>query len=294
MCESGRSNRGFTLIEMLVVIAIIMLLIAILLPALKTVKETTRRMVCSTHVSQVVMALHIYGGESNQRLPGTDWRSPSWMRNGGSLLSMLGGISAGLELLKCPSFNGDYLTPFQGHPYAPPTVMPGDDPGARAYKNDIIRMQYTYVGGRGDCDRSNRGCLWPEDNGAPDYWKGWSCAGNCAALQDRDQVGPVLTLDYRSYPAAVAAFTDHMWTWRGITGPLGTPIHNANWDHIGGDVIPNHKGIKHNLFSHIDMHNWTEGGNVGFLDGHTVWRNGKAIKSRRPRVYGLYEPFVCY
>jgi len=287
MCHVGKSCRGFTLIEMLVVIAI-------LLPALRTVKETTRRMVCSTHVNQVVMALHIYGGENNHRLPGADWRSPSWMRNGGSLLSMLGSISVGLDLFKCPSFSGDYLIPYTGYPYPSPIVMPHDDGGARAYTNDIIRMQYTYIGGRGDCDRRDRGCLYPEDNGAPDMWKGWSCGGNCPVLQDPDNAGPVVTLDYRSYPAAAAIFTDHMWVWRGNSGPWGTPIHNANWDHIGGNVIPNHTSVSRHKVTHAYRFNWTEGGNVGFIDGHTAWRSGKAIASRRPQAWGHYEPFVCY
>jgi prepilin-type N-terminal cleavage/methylation domain-containing protein/prepilin-type processing-associated H-X9-DG protein len=287
-------GRGFTLIEMLVVLTIIMLLLAILLPALSTVKETTRRMVCSQQVKQVVLALHMYANENDHHLPGSNWISPSWMRNGGSLLSMLGGEAEGLGLFKCPSFDGEYYTPYVGHPYAPPIVIPHDDGGIGAIKNDIVRMQYTYVGGRGDCDRGNLGCLQPEEVFNSDMWKGWTCFGNCASLADPDKPGPALTLDYRSFPAEVGVFTDHMWLWRGPQGPWGTPIHNANWDTLGGDVIPNHTGSRLNRFSGAIRNNWTEGGNVGFMDGHALWRNGKEIKQRRPQAWGSYEPFVCY
>jgi prepilin-type N-terminal cleavage/methylation domain-containing protein len=51
---------AFTLIELLVVIAIIALLLAILIPALKSAKEQARRVICSTHLNQVGKALELY------------------------------------------------------------------------------------------------------------------------------------------------------------------------------------------------------------------------------------------
>ena len=52
--------------------------------------------------------------------------------------------------------------------------------------------------------------------------------------------------------------------------------------------------FEHNNFSNTDMHNWTEDGNVGFVDGHVAWCSGKVIKQRPPDAWGLYNPFVCY
>jgi len=58
---------GFTLVEMLVVVTLIVLLIAMLLPALGTAKEKGRRSVCASQLHQVFMATVDYSLD-NQRL----------------------------------------------------------------------------------------------------------------------------------------------------------------------------------------------------------------------------------
>jgi prepilin-type N-terminal cleavage/methylation domain-containing protein len=74
-------QKGFTLVELLVVISIIALLMAILLPALAKARELGKRAVCMNQLKQLGVAWNMYGDDNKERLAVGDvwfsWHFPA-------------------------------------------------------------------------------------------------------------------------------------------------------------------------------------------------------------------------
>ena len=64
-----RGNRGFTLLELLVVVGVMSLLIALLLPALSRARESARRIACSSNLRQLGWAFLAYAQDSRGWFP---------------------------------------------------------------------------------------------------------------------------------------------------------------------------------------------------------------------------------
>lgn len=133
--DKGRRD-GFSLIELLVVMAIMALLIAILLPALSQVKHQARRAACASNLRQVGVSIHLYAEDFDDTIPfgpagrpvtGSNFYTVTG--NVTSLLSLEDGAPVGLGLLL-----KDYLA-------HQPTVLfcPGADQPSEA-KEQLARV----------------------------------------------------------------------------------------------------------------------------------------------------------
>jgi len=63
------SSSGFTLVELMVVVAVSSILMALLLPALSKAKEKSRRSVCTQNLRQNLLALEMYSRDFDDLLP---------------------------------------------------------------------------------------------------------------------------------------------------------------------------------------------------------------------------------
>jgi prepilin-type N-terminal cleavage/methylation domain-containing protein/prepilin-type processing-associated H-X9-DG protein len=73
-----KQRRGFTLVEILVVIAVIGILTAMIFPVFASARLKARQSVCLSNVKQIVAAALMYADDNDETLPVTSWSS--WYR----------------------------------------------------------------------------------------------------------------------------------------------------------------------------------------------------------------------
>lgn len=63
------ARGGFTLVDVLVSLAVVAVLIGLLFPSLSSVGETAKRVICQSNLRQVGMTLAMYADHNNDRIP---------------------------------------------------------------------------------------------------------------------------------------------------------------------------------------------------------------------------------
>lgn len=118
--ERRRSPEAFTLVELLVVVAIIAVLIALLLPALSRARAAAIDVACKSNLRQIGVMMHAYASENKSCLPGivfnrsgdaVDLADPSRPANWKQRLQP--SITQNPKIYECPADTGRVVAPFQ-------------------------------------------------------------------------------------------------------------------------------------------------------------------------------------
>jgi len=92
MKNKHTTSQGFTLVEVLIVLTIILILAAILFPVFNRVRQNTKRASCQSNQKQLFLALHMYVQDSDSKYPPfTNWDSK------------LGPYVKNMDIFECPS-----------------------------------------------------------------------------------------------------------------------------------------------------------------------------------------------
>lgn len=254
------TKKAFTLIELLVVIAIIAMLMAILVPALRTAKEQTKKTVCAHQIRQQSMALLMYAQENEEKMPMMTWAGGQWLWDVSYFTTdVIIASGADRKIFRCPSNRIDtdtnrywrYSENFSG-PVSDATPEPASIQERQQHWRVI---SYSY--------------LMETKNGRGDIW---AASDPCAPKVPSTQKKFVdRTTRARNPSGQTELITDTVIEYPSLYKWIIPDIY-ANWamgtNHMerrGGDLKE------------------PSGGNIGFLDGHVTWRHFEKMYQR----YGI-------
>ena len=263
----GRKSKfGFTLVELLTVIAIIAILAALLLPALKNARELGKRAVCVNNLRQLFMALAMYvADDKDRRLPATrnsdDWDNEECMPWHMIIAPYFGkAISIynrfGEDFARCPSAEKDIFRTYGIHS---PTISERADFA-------VFFPQYPNMASGAKLDRIPPTAWMFADHGARDWGGRIDSFGNPFGYYGIHRVG-----DYDP--------------WGRIFNPRGW-VFDTDWD--GDGLLDSNSELNFTWYGPYNCMDWrhNKGANFLFSDGHVKWVSIRDYLANKDEIWG--------
>jgi prepilin-type N-terminal cleavage/methylation domain-containing protein/prepilin-type processing-associated H-X9-DG protein len=272
-------KRGFTLVELLVVIAVIALLLSILMPVLKKAQDQALRILCSNHQKNLMLAIMMYADIHNNKVPENRYSFWPWdidvvitrelLKNMGVDVAAISGATVPIEFSEnfyCPAntpqrrfrdINWNFSALIRVCGYAFVWKAPWNAVGGVSGRLSILGSGTNYM--TPDPAKNNGICP--------------ACTGKWVDRTDMPQASDAELV----VEATLCQRTARSGDPPSLFDPAKYPYGNFATITCGGNPA---LGGTPDSTSHLVNDTKPAGGNIGFADGHVEWRPFSEMKIR--------------